>query len=227
MFIKSVKVEAKSVYKLSERNEKGEVISIEVEGEKKVIVTGHNIMDVFTKKTLYWRADEFRAAIKEWENKGYEVELITCVPVNLPEDLKGYVEEELQKWEGLIAVEVDKQVKMIGDIEEIKIHKGEIKDEEWWVNKQKEKKENMRKVEEEYGEVVHEWWLDVEECKIKEEWYKDKCFRTLMYMREYEWSDYSGWKKDGQVLAQSRNYGEELWVIQNAPELGFYKAEYI
>lgn len=225
MFIKSVKVEIKSVYKFSERNEKGEVISLEVKGEKKVIVTGHNVMDVFSKKTMYWRAEEFRAVISEWEGKGYEVELVTCVPVSLPEDLKGYVMKEMREVENEIGVEVDKSIKMVGQDEVVNIHKGEVVKEEWWKEAQEKKKENMKKVEEEYGDVVQEWWLDIEECKIKEEWYKDKCYKKLVYMREYEWV--GGWKKEGQDIIRRLNYGEELWVLQDAPVFGFMKAEYI
>lgn len=223
IYVKSFEVNAVDAHHFNKAYERNEVISLREEGKEKVYVTGHNVLDVFTKKTLYWRADEFRGVIAEWKNQGYEVELITCVPSGLPEDLKEYVVEKESNKEWGVNIE---EVKWMGENSKVRVYESsEEVSEKWWANKREEKKENMRKIEEEYGEVVKEWWLDIEECKIKEEWYKERCFRTLTYMRKYEWSDFAGWKKNGQVIMQEREYGTELWVICNAPELGFLEAE--
>lgn len=222
-FIKEIEVNAADAARFNKAYEKGEVISLRVEDKKQVIVTGHNILDAFSRKTIYWRADEFRKVIADWENKGYEVELVTCIPVSLPDDLKGYsVDAGSDKEWG---VSIDKSV-MAGEGVKARIYEEtkEITEEEW-ETKREQKKENIREVEEKYGEVVKEWWLDVEECKIRKDWCNNKCFETLVYMRKYEWSWYSGWMIKRKEVIIQRNYGEEKVVIENAPELGFYQAQ--
>lgn len=178
-----------------------------------VFVVGHNVLDAWTERCTEKRAEEFRVAIKKAYKPGVEVILVCCFPARLPEDLRRYTldPESDKSW---CARDRGAVTDLYEDEDDIEVCREVFED----IKKEREEFAGREEVK----KWVEEWGLDWR--YVREVWgnwvYKKG-------VKEYVWKWGEWYTDDGRPMVRDMDYGKDLRVQFDAPELGFYKAQYI
>lgn len=195
---------------------------IKVEGEfegGQVFVVGHNKLDVWTGMCSEERAREFKKAIEEAYKPGVEVILVCCYPARLPEELKKYTLDGESDY-GWTAADLGEETLIREDKED----GADVLEKEFEVVRA-ERRELVER--EDVKKWIEEWGLDWRYVREEVKYLGEKKFVTWVYKKRYIWEG-NKWKVKGEnAVLQRRSYGEELWVICDAPELGYMTAESI